>query len=195
MSEPDWMNLDQLPTVGIPQDVVEANPKYQALVASFRALDKKQQEFVRAMPAAQYVAAKALVMLKARGSTISERTIYRWLSDPKVKLAIDLHRELAGNFAGIDALSVMLRVVAWCDYCEEVVPVFKDGVEIGTQKRDPSNGLKALELLGKHTHALGKVEESTQRREGPGLVVVQIKGDVQEVNVTQQTANIIEEPK
>jgi hypothetical protein len=189
----DWMNIDQLPVVGIPRDVVEANPKYQALVAAFEDLTPKQQEFVRAMPAASYVAATCLKHLQARGSSVSERTVYRWLSDEKVKRAIDLHRELAANFAGIDALSVMLRVSEWCAYCEELIPttdnngnqILVDGKPV-LRKRDVVNGLKALELLGKHTHALGNDRDDAPiRRQLPAFIVgVQIQTPPRQTDTT-----------
>jgi hypothetical protein len=184
----DWMSIDQLPmpAVGIPQDVIEETPEYRRAVKAFSALPKNQQEFVRAMPAAHYVAAKALANLKARGSTLSERTVYRWLADPKVKAAIDLQREVVGAFAGIDPLSVMLRVARWADYCEELVPaVDNNGGQIlingepVLKKRDVVNGLKALELLGKHTHALGPTaDDAPTRRQLPAFIVgVQIQNN------------------
>lgn len=179
--EPDWMNLDQLPAVGIPQDAVEANPKYQALQAAIAELNPQQQEFVYAMPVAHFVAAKALRNMKAAGSDIGERTMERYATDPAVKRVIDMYREFAGSVAGIDALSVMLRVEAWADYCEELVPTTdnngavlldKDGSP-RMRKRDIANGLKALELLGRHTKALGNDSETaaTQARPGPGLSI------------------------
>lgn len=178
-TEPDWLNIDQLPVpaVGIPQDVIEANPAYQKLVKAYDALEPEQQEFVRALPAANHVARTALRNMQARGVQLSERTIYRWMTDPKVKFAIDLQRELASNFAGIDPLSTMLRVVAWADYCEELVPstdnngnpLLVDGKPV-LKKRDVANGLKALELLGRHTKALGSDEAPrTQAPAGGGL--------------------------
>jgi hypothetical protein len=157
MNEPDWLDI-----TGIPRNVVEANPKFQALVEAFEKLEPEQQAFVQALPAAHYVAAQAMRDLQARGVQLSERTVYRYMSSPAVKRAVDAHRDLAGDFAGIDALSVMLRVSAWADYCFEEVDLFsRDGKPLGRGKRDAVNGLKALELLGKHTRALGPESNTT----------------------------------
>jgi len=171
MTEPDWLDIS-----GVPRGIVEANPKFHALVAAFEKLDPDQQTFVQALPAAHYVAAQALRNLQAKGMQISERTVYRWMSAPEVKRAIDAHRDLAGEFAGIDALSVMLRVSAWADYCFEEVDLFsRDGKPLGRGKRDAVNGLKALELLGKHTRAIGPESSNTTiNNHAPAQFVYQI---------------------
>jgi hypothetical protein len=171
MNEPDWLDIS-----GIPRNVVEANPKFQALVEAFEKLEPEQQAFVQALPAAHYVAAQAMRNLQAKGVQISERTVYRYMSSPAVKRAIDAHRDLAGDFAGIDALSVMLRVSAWADYCFEEVDLFsRDGKPLGRGKRDAVNGLKALELLGKHTKAIGPDSSTTNiTNNAPAQFVYQI---------------------
>jgi hypothetical protein len=173
----DWLNTDS-PVVKLDRAIVESNPRYLALVRAFEPLSPNQKSYVRALPAAHYVPAQALKALQAAGMKISERTVYRWQTDPAVKQAVALYRELASDFAGIDALSVMLRVSAWAAYCEELVPATDnngnpltvDGKPV-LKKRDVANGLKALELLGKHTHALGKESETTTARQLPAFVV------------------------
>lgn len=177
MSSEDWLNIDH-PVVALDRDVVESNPKYAALVKALTPLSPNQKSYVRALPAAHYVPAQALKNLQAAGMKISERSVYRWQSDPAVRQAVALYRELASDFAGIDALSVMLRVSAWAAYCEELIPatdnngnpLLVDGKPV-LKKRDVANGLKALELLGKHTHALGKDSEAPNAPPptGPGL--------------------------
>lgn len=187
-TEPDFLNIDlPVPFEGIPQDVIEANPMYQKLVAAYDALEPEQQEYVRALPAADYVARTALRHLQERGVKLSERTVYRWMTDEKVKLAVGLQRELASNFAGVDPVAVMLRVVRWLDYSEELVAVTdnngavifdKDGQQ-RMRKRDPATAIKCLEMLGRHTKAIGGDEAPrTQAPAGGGLHITFIHGQM-----------------
>jgi len=181
VSNDDWLDTCDYPVAKLPREVVESNPKYRALVQALAPLSPNQKSYVRALPAAHYIPAHALMNLQAAGMKISERTVYRWQSDPTVQQAVALYREVASNFAGIDALSVMLRVSAWADYCEELIPatdnngnpVLMEGKPV-LKKRDVVNGLKALELLGKHTNALGKDSAERDRgavAPGPGLSI------------------------
>jgi hypothetical protein len=174
--EADWLSID-VPSVKVPKAVVENSPKYQALVAALVPLSPKQKSYVRALAAAHYVPAQALKKLQAAGMEISERTIYRWQTDDKVKRAVALYREAASEFAGIDSLSVMLRVSAWADYCFEEVDLFsRDGKPLGRGKRDAVSGLKALELLGKHTGAIKPADNrsTTINNNAPAQFVYQI---------------------
>lgn len=175
MSNDDWLSIDQ-PPVKLDRKSVESNPKYHALVQALAPLNPNQKDYVRALPAAHYVPAQALRNLQAAGMKISERSVYRWQTDPAVQQAVAKYRELASDFAGIDALSVMLRVSAWADYCFEEVELFsRDGKPLGRGKRDASNGLKALELLGKHTRAIGPESANTTiNNHAPAQFVYQI---------------------
>jgi hypothetical protein len=176
----DWLNIDS-PPVKIDRAVVEASPQYQALVKAFAPLSPSQRDYVRSLPEAHYVPARVLKNLQARGMKISPRTVYRWQTDPAVKYAVACYRELASEFAGIDALSVMLRVSAWAEYCEELVPMTDnnghpvldaDGKPT-LKKRDVANGLKALELLGRHTKAIGpeSAGNTSNQRQLPAFVI------------------------
>ena len=168
----DW--LDTVPAHdGVPRKELVANPRYQELVQAFACLTPAQRTFVRALPAAHYVPLQAVKALKAAGMKISDRTAYRWMSDSHVKRAIDVYRALAGEFAGVDALSVMLRVSDWARYCAEEVPELdSEGNQTGrTRRRDAANGLKALELLGKHTKALG-ADSGPVARQLPAFAVI-----------------------
>jgi hypothetical protein len=191
----DWLNIDS-PVVKLDRAVVESNPKYQALVKAFEPLSPSQKDYVRALPAAHYVPAHALKALQAAGMKISERTVYRWQTDPAVKQAVACYRELASDFAGIDALSVMLRVSAWADYCFEEVELFsRDGKPLGRGKRDAVNGLKALELLGKHTKAIGPDASGagvTINAHGPAQFVYQIISSKEGAAPKQIEGNVVD---
>lgn len=168
----DWKTMP-VPESALPRQTVEAHPKFRAFVDALAQLKPKQRAFVRALPAAHYVPAAAARDLKARGMRgVSADSAARWMSQPEVKRAVDIYRELAGEFAGIDALSVMLRVSAWADYCMELVPAYnRKGEVIGERRRDPANGLRALELLGKHTGALGRDDSAPAPRQLPAFIV------------------------
>lgn len=168
----DWLAKMPAPSkTAIPREVLERNPRFNLLVEALADLTPKERKYVRLLPSANYIPKAVLRMMQAEGVKVSEPSIYRWASDPLVQRAVEIQRQLAGEFSGIDALSVILRINEWAAYCAETIDVLDaNGNKIGERRRDPANGLKALELLAKHTGALGK-EEQAQVREGPGLVI------------------------
>jgi hypothetical protein len=167
-----WRTLDA-PQTNLPRQAAEAHPKFRTFVDALADLSPNQRRFVRKLPECHYVPAEAARQLQAAGMRgISSDTARRWMGLPEVKRAVEVYKELAGEFAGVDALSVMLRVSAWADYCAEIVPIFgKKGEMVGERRRDPANGLRALELLGRHTGALGKEDAQQTARLLPAFIV------------------------
>jgi len=144
---PGWDDIGEEPRKNLPARL-EKSPKYPDLVRAMHALNWRQRKFVRLLPKANYVAAVALSMLPE----VSRASVYRWVNSDKVKAAIALQMEVAGEIAGIDATRVVLQIADWAQYCREEVQLYsRDGKPLGVGRRDAANGLRALEMLAKHT--------------------------------------------
>jgi len=183
-TEEAWLDIspDKLPAVQIPGEELKRNPQFRELQIAMVGLTAKQKLYVRALPGCHYIPSQALKYLQAQGVKISERSVYRFHTDPAVKAAVACYRQLAGQYVGIDPLAIMLRIEAWASYCEEETMRYsRDGKELGTGRRDPVNGLKALELLGKHVGALAPDESLRPAQAGPALVMRLTQKDGSEI--------------
>lgn len=167
----DWLDTaEPAPTT---RDLVLKDPEFKAMAEHTKKLTAQQRNFVACFAASHYDPVLACRKYKEQfGREMSPRRLAKWMQDePEFLTAITMRESIAARASGV---SVANTLDCLADIRRRTLGV------------DDRACMQALELIGKHLKMFRVAEETTQRREGPGLVVVQIKGDA-EITVNPDT--------
>jgi len=171
MSDDDsWLNIDEPETTQPPpkskaRDLALRDPKFGQAVECLKDLTQQQRNFIMCFARSHFDPVLACKdYAKTFGRELSPRRLSKWMQDDSAFLtAIVRFEEVAARAAGVSVANTL----------DCLADIRRRNLGI-----DDRACMQALELIGKHLKMFRVAEDmNPQRREGPGLVVVQIQGE------------------